>query len=129
MPKGTEELTAELPGQKQVCDGTEKKPAITVKDKERILTEGTDYTVVYIDSLHAGTLKITITGKGSYTGEKEVAFMIEKAKLSRGQLTQSSLVFTGKPQSAEIRRRYPKQWNRSPGSWIRKAIMFPSALP
>ncbi|MCD7769276.1 MAG: hypothetical protein LUH36_04050, partial [Oscillospiraceae bacterium] len=43
------------------------------------LTEDTDYTVTYANNTNAGTATITITGKGSYTGELIYTFIINKA--------------------------------------------------
>ena len=42
-----------------VYDGTEKKPAVTVKDGETVLVEGTDYTLAYANNVNAGTATVT----------------------------------------------------------------------
>ena len=65
-------------------DGTEKKPTAIVKDDGSALTEGTDYTVSYSNNINAGTntAKVTITGKGNYTGTKEVTFTITQKTLT-----------------------------------------------
>ena len=55
-------------------DGKEKKPAVTVNG----LVEGTDYTVTYSNNVNPGTAKVTITGKGDFTGKKELSFIIEE---------------------------------------------------
>ena len=55
-------------------DGTAKKPTVTVKATKdtsgtiTTLTNGTHYTVEYIDNVQPGTAKVKITGKGSYSG-------------------------------------------------------------
>ena len=57
-------------------DGKEKKPAVTVNG----LVEGTDYTVTYSNNVNPGTAKVTVTGKGDFTGKKEFTFVIEEIK-------------------------------------------------
>jgi hypothetical protein len=63
--------------------GSDIEPAITVKhpvvDSTRTLEKGVDYTVSYSNNTNAGTAKITITGKGDYTGDKVINFTINKA--------------------------------------------------
>ena len=63
-------------------DGTEKKPGVTVKDGTNTLTVGTDYSFVYSNNINAGTGKVTITGKGNYTGTKIVNFTINKRAIT-----------------------------------------------
>lgn len=57
-------------------DGTAKKPSVTVKDGSKTLTNGTDYTVSYYNNTNAGTAKVTITGKGNYSGAVVKTFTI-----------------------------------------------------
>ena len=55
----------------KVYDGKEHKWSPTVTDKaDKKLEAGTDYTVEYStsDFTNVGTIKVTITGKGNYTG-------------------------------------------------------------
>ncbi len=61
---------------KCVYDGKEKKPVVTVNG----LVEGVDYTVAYADNVNPGTAKVTVTGKGDFTGKKEFTFVIEEIK-------------------------------------------------
>ena len=66
-------------------DGKEHKWAPEVKDKEgNALTEGTDYTVSYDkdDFTNVGTIKVTITGIGNYTGKVEKSYKILPATLT-----------------------------------------------
>ena len=60
-------------------DGKAKTPSVTVKLDGKTLTLNTDYTVSYSDNINAGTAKVTVTGKGNYTGSKTVNFTIAKA--------------------------------------------------
>ena len=62
-----------------VYDGTAKQPTVTVQDGSADLTEGTDYTLAFENNVNAGTAKVTVTGKGNYSGTKEATFTIEKA--------------------------------------------------
>lgn len=58
-------------------DGQEKKPAVTVKgSNSKVLTQNTDYTVVYADNIEAGTAKVTVTGIGNYKGTLTKNFTI-----------------------------------------------------
>ncbi|MBO7591524.1 MAG: hypothetical protein J6T05_08020 [Prevotella sp.] len=63
-------------------DGTEKKPAVTVKDGSAVLVEGTDYTLAYTANTAAGTATVTATGKGNYTGTQTATFVIKPATLT-----------------------------------------------
>ena len=65
-----------------VYDGTEKKPAVTVKDGNAVLVEGTDYTLTYANNINAGTAKVTATGKGNYACTKTVEYTIKKADVT-----------------------------------------------
>ncbi|MBD5153466.1 MAG: hypothetical protein HDT16_13740 [Oscillibacter sp.] len=59
--------------------GSPITPAVTVRDGTDELIEGTDYTVAYENNTDAGTAKVTVTGKGNYTGSAVKNFTIEKA--------------------------------------------------
>lgn len=58
--------------------GKEIKPAVTASYKTYSLTEKKDYTVSYKNNKDAGTAVITVTGKGNFTGTREVTFEIKK---------------------------------------------------
>ena len=51
-------------------------PTVTVKVDGKTLTKETDYTVQYENNVKPGTAKITVTGKGNYTGTKTKTFEI-----------------------------------------------------
>lgn len=59
--------------------GKSLKPAVTVKDGTKTLVKGTDYTLSYKNNKNIGTATVTITGKGSYTGTKDITFRIVPA--------------------------------------------------
>ena len=68
-----------------VYDGKEHKWAPEVKDVEKLLTEGVDYTVSYgADDFTnvTGDIKVTVTGKGNYAGSVERAYRITPAPLT-----------------------------------------------
>lgn len=53
----------------------------TVKVDGKALKAGTDYALTYSNNVKAGTAIMTITGKGSYAGTKQVIFAIVKANV------------------------------------------------
>ena len=59
--------------------GKARKPAVAVKDGEKVLAEGTDFTVTYANNTNAGTATAKVEGKGKYKGEKTVEFTIKQA--------------------------------------------------
>ncbi len=62
-------------------DGNEHKQEPTVTDSQRKtpLDKGTDYTVSYSeDVVNAGTVTVTVTGKGNYTGTKTTTYEIKR---------------------------------------------------
>ena len=61
--------------------GSNVKPAVTVKNGSKTLRQGTDYTVSYNKTSKIGiAVKITINGKGSYTGKMVKTVYIVPAK-------------------------------------------------
>ena len=78
-------------------DGTPKKPVVTLINGDH-LTKGKDYTVKYSNNVNAGTAKVTLKGKGSYTGTLTLKFTIEPANIgSTGAwLEYDSAAYTGK---------------------------------
>lgn len=64
--------------------GDGQTPAVTVKDGSKALAENTDYTVAVdpANPIDAKTYKVTITGKGNYSGTVEKAFVINKAAVT-----------------------------------------------
>ncbi len=58
-------------------NGGEITPEITVKYGEIVLTKDTDYTVIYSNNVNASeNAKVTVTGKGNYTGSADKTFRI-----------------------------------------------------
>lgn len=57
---------------------------ITVGGRQVVLKNGTDYTLSYRNNVKAGTATVVITGKGVYTGTKEVTFKIRARNNTKG---------------------------------------------
>ncbi len=62
----------------QVYTGSELKPQIVIKNGDTVLTEGTDYDVLYTDNVNAGTAVAEIRGKGDYGFRRYEKFDIQK---------------------------------------------------
>ena len=75
-------------------DGNEHKPKVVIYDGETALREGVDYQLTYGENIDAGTGTVLITGLGTYIGEVEKNFTIQKAKLV---ITGNNVASTGKP--------------------------------
>ena len=72
----TQEITVTKPADSKY-DGNEHKNKPTVKDGEKVLVEDTDYTLSYSeDVINAGTVTVTIKGKGNYSQETTVDYQI-----------------------------------------------------
>lgn len=59
-------------------DGKAKTPTVKITYGGKTLKKGTDYTVKYTNNKKVGTAKVTITGKGNYTGTLTKTFKITK---------------------------------------------------
>ncbi|MBE6029085.1 MAG: hypothetical protein E7226_02910 [Clostridiales bacterium] len=60
-------------------NGKAQTPAVTVSFGGKNLVKDKDYTVVYANNTNAGTAKVTVTGKGNFTGTKAATFKINPA--------------------------------------------------
>ena len=92
----TQEITVTKPADSQY-DGNEHKNKPTVKDGEKVLVEDTDYTLYYSeDVINAGTVTVTVTGKGNYSQETTVDYQItpRTVKLTSGS---DSKTYDGTP--------------------------------
>ena len=81
------------------------KPTVVVKDGQKKLVNGTDYTVTYKNNKNIGTATVTITGKGEYKGTKTLKFKIVPPKTT----------LTSKPGKTS------GGWNRATLSWKKSA--------
>ena len=74
-------------------NGKAKKPSVTVKRNGKTLKSGTDYSVTYSNNKKVGTAKVTIKGKGNYSGTIAKTFKINPAKQEIQKLTAKSKAF------------------------------------
>ena len=93
-----------LSADKYTYDGKAKTPDVTVNDGRTVLSEDTDYDVVYTDNVNAGTAKVSVTGKGKYVGSIEKTFTITPASLFKATASTSAkkYVYTGKARKPAV---------------------------
>ncbi|GAB6394114.1 MAG: Ig-like domain-containing protein [Bacteroidales bacterium] len=60
----------------QYYTGSPVELSLTIRDGARILTQGTDYLLDYTNNIYVGTARVTLTGKGNYTGTATGTFKI-----------------------------------------------------
>ena len=80
-------------------DGQEHKDVLIVKDAKtgKELVSGTEYAVAYSgDLVNAGTVTITVTGKGNYTGTFTKTYKITKCSITLTSATESK-TYDGNP--------------------------------
>ena len=87
-------------------DGKAKKPGVMVKLNGKTLKNGTDYTVSYSNNIKVGTAKVTITGKGNYTGSVSKTFKIKNNFKKATVSGISTKAFTGKNITQSITVKY-----------------------
>ena len=80
-PKALTDAMVTVADTAYVYDATAKTPTVTVTDGEPSILAESDYDVAYSDNINAGTdtAKVTVTGKGNYTGTVIKHFSIDKA--------------------------------------------------
>lgn len=106
----TLDMVADIPDETFNWVGHE--PELIIKDGD--LKEGKDYTIVYSDTVNAGTAKVTITGKGLYTTTSGEAtsivktFTINPKNLSEdnivGELTATNFEYDGEKHMPALER-------------------------
>ncbi|WP_307981905.1 Ig-like domain-containing protein [uncultured Senegalimassilia sp.] len=98
-PKGIAQMTvSSLPDVIYNGESQQQKPV--VKDGEKALTEGVDYELTYSENTtDAGTVTVTVTGKGNYAGSVDVEYLITPAPLAVATPSASG-VYNGKPLTA-----------------------------
>ena len=73
-------------------NGQEQKQKPVVKDGDKVLEEGKDYTLNYSEDVtNPGTVTVTITGMGNYTGETTVTYEIKEKNLNSKDVTVDKL--------------------------------------
>ena len=80
--KADESMTVEAP-KDVMYNGKPQQEKLVVKDGEKTLTEGIDYTLsCSSDTTNVGTVAVTVTGKGNYSGSVDVTYQITPAPLT-----------------------------------------------
>ena len=87
-------------------DGKAKKPGVKVKLNGKTLKNGTDYTVSYSNNTKVGTAKVTITGKGNYTGSVSKTYSIKNNFKKATVSGISTKAFTGRNITQSITVKY-----------------------
>ena len=87
-------------------DGKAKKPGVTVKLNGKTLKNSTDYTVSYSNNTKVGTAKVTIKGKGNYTGSVSKTYSIKNNFKKATVSSISTKAFTGKNITQSITVKY-----------------------
>ncbi len=94
-------------------DGKSHRPAVTINDKNRELTEGTDYDLTYPSrSADPGTYRITVNFKNGYSGTKYLYYSIKSYNETQTQSYKQYLLEQGFPESyvtklAALHEKYP----------------------
>lgn len=87
--KTGERMTVEAPAN-VTYNGQPQQEEPVVKDGEKTLAEGTDYTLSYSkDATNVGTVTVTVTGKGNYSGSADVEYQILKRSVVLESATDS----------------------------------------
>ena len=87
-------------------DGKAKTPSVTVKVGGKTLKKDTDYTVSYSNNTKVGTAKVTIKGKGNYTGSVSKTYSIKNDFKKATVSGISTKAFTGKNITQSITVKY-----------------------
>ena len=79
------------------------KPKFEVHQLCTLLERGKDYTVSYSDNVNAGTVTVTISGAGEYTGSVTASFVIDPKPISSLEVSGiTAKTFNGKAQTQAI---------------------------
>ena len=97
-PLTSQDIVAAISPTTYTYDGTAKTPTVTVVDGQTTLTENTDYEVAYTNNVNAGvetgTVTITATANGNYTGSVVEHFTINKTNMTV-TVTNCSSIYDG----------------------------------
>ena len=98
------EITAKPKTESVVYDGTEKTVKVEVKDGEKLLKEGKDYTLSFDENINVGTAYATIIGIGNYQSSLPVSFEITPKPASEltVKLSKTSYNYDGSPKTPDV---------------------------
>ncbi|GHV46937.1 hypothetical protein FACS189499_03360 [Clostridia bacterium] len=107
LAKNLTQVKAKLGTKTYVYDGNPKRPKLTLTDGNKVLVNGVDYTVTYTNNVAVGTAKVTVKGKGAYTGTRSASFTITSARKSvstlTGTITPKTFVYDGREKRPVIK--------------------------
>ncbi len=88
-----------MPYQAYTYKGKEIKPALTVTDTKGYLLSENDYNAVFENNINVGTAKVTVKGKGLYSGTFITTFTVKPNDLSDNRATIPALeyIYAGSP--------------------------------
>lgn len=101
--KLTEEAISVEDIQNITYNGKNLMPDVVVKDGNKTLGLGVDYTVSYGSNKNAGTGKVIIKGKGNYSGSITKTFVINPLNLNDAAVYVSDAIYTGKAVKAAVK--------------------------
>ena len=93
-PKPVTDTTVTLSQTSYTYDGTAKKPTVTVKDGQKTLKSGTDFTAAYKNIVNAGNASVIITGKGNYGQTTAKLYVINPKSISSASMTLSQTSYS-----------------------------------
>jgi len=90
-----DKITVSLSQTTLTYNGSIQKPEVTVSPKDGTAITTADYDIVIPESKNAGSYKVTVKGKGNYTGTVEAAYTISANFSASFKSGYSSYVYTG----------------------------------
>jgi len=88
LPRNAEhcKVEFEIPNQVYSYNGEVHEPAVVVKDGEKVLVKGTDYSLEYANNKNVGKADVIVNFKGNYTGSKTEHFSIISKSITAADL-------------------------------------------
>ncbi len=80
-------------------NGSATRPIVTIKTKDGTqLQAGSDYRVIYENTVNKGTATVTVVGNGNYTGTKKLTYKVVAKPLTEAMISGvEDAVYTGNP--------------------------------
>lgn len=83
--------------------GSAIEPDVLVRFNGKTLVKGKDYDLSYFDNVKVGTARVTVTGKGNFTGKHEMTFKIVRPVITFDQdMVEGKTVSTSWPKKVNI---------------------------
>ena len=107
MPINLKDAQVVLSEDSYTYTGSELKPSVTVTCNGKVLREGTDYSVTYLNNISVGTAQVVIEGKNSYEGTLRKNFLINEVpriNIANAdiRLSQESYTYTGSANTPDV---------------------------